>query len=39
MNETGTVNRIEFFWDPICPFAWMASLWLRRVAALRDIDV
>ncbi len=39
MNKTRTVNQIEFFWDPICPFAWMTSLWLRRVAALRDIDV
>ena len=32
-------TRIEFFWDPICPFAWMTSRWLRRVAVLRDIEV
>ena len=30
---------IEFFWDPICPFAWQTSNWLRRVAALRGLTV
>ncbi len=39
MSETATIRRIEFFWDPVCPFAWMTSRWLRRVAALRDIEV
>ncbi|HCW00547.1 MAG TPA: disulfide bond formation protein DsbA, partial [Acidimicrobiaceae bacterium] len=26
---------LEFFWDPVCPFAWQTSRWLRRVADLR----
>ncbi len=30
---------IEFFWDPICPFAWQTSRWLRRVAVLRELTV
>jgi 2-hydroxychromene-2-carboxylate isomerase len=30
---------IEFFWDPICPFAWQTSNWLRRVATLRGLTV
>jgi len=30
---------IEFFWDPICPFAWQTSRWLRRVAVLRGLTV
>lgn len=30
---------IEFFWDPICPFAWVTSRWVENVAALRDFKV
>ncbi|HUR52275.1 MAG TPA: hypothetical protein VMZ11_09140 [Mycobacteriales bacterium] len=30
---------LEFFFDPGCPFAWQASVWLRRVMELRDVKV
>jgi len=30
---------IEFFFDPGCPFAWQTSVWIRRVAELRDVSV
>lgn len=30
---------IEFFWDPICPFAWVTSRWVENVAAQRDFKV
>ena len=30
---------IEFFWDPVCPFAWITSRWVERVAAQREYRV
>ncbi len=30
---------IEFFWDPVCPFAWITSRWVAKVAEQSDFDV
>lgn len=30
---------IEFFWDPVCPFAWITSRWVEKVAAQTDYSV
>lgn len=33
------MHRIDFFFDPICPWGWISSKWLREVAPARDLDV
>ena len=30
---------IEFFWDPVCPFAWITSRWVQKVADQREFRV
>ena len=30
---------LRFWFDPVCPFAWMTSTWVRMVAAQRQYDV
>ncbi len=31
--------RVQFWLDPACPFCWITSRWLVRVAAHRELDI
>ena len=38
-DRTGGMADLEFFWDPVCPWAWLTSRWVVNVTEERPMDV
>jgi predicted DsbA family dithiol-disulfide isomerase len=36
---TDMTETVEFYFDPLCPWAWQGAVWIREVRSVRPIDV